>query len=386
MTATGRTVLQMLPDLQLGGGQVLVLRAALGLARHGVRTHVCSVWRDQPGSMRERFEAAGFPVLDLGLRRSLFPVAVARLARHCRRHHVDLVHCNNTHYDRLLGAWAARLTGVPAVNSFHSMRFAPRPGWAEATSDRLLRGRFAAGIAVSEIVREEWAGYAARIGLSPERVHIVHTGVDLAEHPLRSDDDRRARRHALGLDGGRLLLNVARLVEGKGHPELFRAVALLLPKWPDLVLVLAGDGALRTELEELASGLGIARAVRFLGHRDDVPALLPLADAFVFPSVGEGLPLSVLEAMAARRAVVAFELPGLREAMPPDVAEASLVPQGDVEAFAGAIDALLADPTRAARLGDRGRAAVEASFSLEASARDTLRVYDSVWSGSGSAT
>ena len=154
------------------------------------------------------------------------------------------------------------------------------------------------------------------------------------------------------------LVALGRLHPNKGFDVLLRALALLPPA---TTLALAGEGPERAALEALAAELGIAARVRFLGWRQDAGALLKAADVFVCPSRSEPLGNVVIEAWSATRPVVAAAAEGPRELIA-DGADGLLVPKEDAAALAGAIGALLADPARAARLAQAGRARFERDF------------------------
>ena len=163
----------------------------------------------------------------------------------------------------------------------------------------------------------------------------------------------------------------------KGQRELIQALARLERR--DAVVLLAGEdlesgGAYRRELEQEAADLGVAERVRFLGYRDDIPALLEAADVFVLPSWVEGLPLGVLDAMARGKPVVAGAVGGTPELVA-DGETGLLVPPRDVDALVRALDELLRDPARArtARRGGPARALTE--FSADAAAERVLRLY-----------
>jgi glycosyltransferase involved in cell wall biosynthesis len=166
---------------------------------------------------------------------------------------------------------------------------------------------------------------------------------------------------------------VARLAPQKA-PEVFvRAAACVHRVRSDVRFWLIGDGELRAPLEALAQQLGAAPIVEFLGHRRDVPALLRALDLFVLTSRYEGLPYSVLEAMACGLPVIATRAPGTVDVVE-DGVTGLLAALDAPEEIAGAILALLDDPRRARALGEAGRRRVKGSFSLEAmlSAHATL--------------
>jgi glycosyltransferase involved in cell wall biosynthesis len=170
-----------------------------------------------------------------------------------------------------------------------------------------------------------------------------------------------------------VVLTPARLHPQKGHTYLVSAAAAT----PGATFVFAGDGPLRGSLEAQAAELGVADRCLFLGERTDMPDLLAASDLVVLPSLYEGLPVSVLEAMAAERPVVATAIGGTDEAI---VSEESglLVPPRDPAALAVAIGRLQGDPALARRLASAGRARVEREFSADRTAREVMRIYDEV--------
>jgi len=167
------------------------------------------------------------------------------------------------------------------------------------------------------------------------------------------------------------VVTLARLSPQKGIDTLVTAAGLV----PEAKFLVVGDGPERTALEAQAESLGISSRVSFLGHRRDVPALLASADVFALPSLFEGLPLSVLEAMAAAKPVVASRIGGTDEAVV-DGVTGILVPPSDPAALAQAIRTVLADPQLAARMGGAGRARVHEAFTAQAMARGVEAVYD----------
>jgi glycosyltransferase involved in cell wall biosynthesis len=189
------------------------------------------------------------------------------------------------------GVVAARLAGVPAVGTAQLYLRPGRPREARLALSPLRRI-----IAVSEEVRSR---YERELGVGAHRLVVVRNGIMVAPTPPAPNAALRAE-----LVQGRpdyLVFTPARLHPQKGHAYLLEAAALV----PEVTLVLAGDGPLRGELEDRARELGIAGRCLFLGHRTDVAGLLAVADLFVLPSLFEGLPVSVLEAMAAGRPVIA---------------------------------------------------------------------------------
>jgi glycosyltransferase involved in cell wall biosynthesis len=171
--------------------------------------------------------------------------------------------------------------------------------------------------------------------------------------------------------GRPVVLTVARLDEQKGHHYLLDAAAQV----PEAQFVLAGDGPLRASLEAQARSLGVEERVKFLGYRNDIADLLADCDVFVLPSLYEGLPLSILEAMSAGKPVIATHIGGTDEAV---IAGETglLVPPANPTALAAAIRAVLTDRPLAQRLASAGRARVEQEFSAAKMVQQVISVYD----------
>lgn len=180
-----------------------------------------------------------------------------------------------------------------------------------------------------------------------------------------------ALRAAAGAAAGQpVILTPGRLVRQKGIGYLVQAAALI----PDALFVVAGEGPDRAALEAQARALGVAERVRFVGRRADIADWLATCDVVVLPSLFEGLPLAVLEGMAAGKPVVATAVPGTLEVVT-DGRTGLLVPAADPVALAAAVRRVLTEPGLAAALGTAGRAAVRAQFDARAMARAVAAVY-----------
>ncbi|ANT60171.1 colanic acid biosynthesis glycosyltransferase WcaL [Salipiger sp. CCB-MM3] len=188
------------------------------------------------------------------------------------------------------------------------------------------------------------------------KLRIVHCGID-------------PERYAPAAQSGQSLLFVGRLAGVKGVPVLLRALADLAPRHPDLRLRLIGDGPERGALERKAAELGLTQRVEFLGYRSqaEVAEALSAADIFVLPSFAEGVPVVLMEAMAAQLPVVTTRIAGVPELVEHG-ASGLLVPPGEAGALAAALDSLLSDPDARRRMGAAGRAKVIAEFDIKTEA------------------
>jgi glycosyltransferase involved in cell wall biosynthesis len=277
------------------------------------------------------------------------------------------------------GLIAARLARVPAIVATAQLwvDLPGRPGIAaEIRAMRAIVHRY---IAVSRHVADR---LATRFALAPERIEVIHNAAPGANGAGDSSGGRgRVRdgvRAALGVGAGPLVVTLARLDPQKGLEHLIDAAALV----PGATFVVAGEGSQRGALERRIAERGVGDRLRLLGSRRDVADLLAAADVFVLPSLFEGLPLSVLEAMAAGTPVVATAIGGTDEAVVHGET-GLLVPPADPPALAAAVQRLLSDADLARRLTSAARERVERSFSPAAMARRVEQVYERVLRGRG---
>ncbi len=205
------------------------------------------------------------------------------------------------------------------------------------------------------------------------KIQVIHNGVLMEPDNCPADVTLRANLN--GNSNRPIVLTVARLDKQKGHCFLLEAAALI----PQAQFVLVGEGPARSSLEEHAQALGLGDRVVFLGYRPDIPELLACCDLFVLPSLYEGLPISVLEAMAVGKPVIASAVGGTAEVVIHGET-GLLVPPADPIALATAIRTLLADPTLAQRLALNGQTRAQQDFSAKRMVQQVTQVYDELLS------
>lgn len=369
-----------------GGLRQHLLTLVGGLLKEGLSVEVAG-----PAAEPVLADLAGLGcrVHDIPLSASLRPWedlrAAGRLTRLLRRGGhgrpgYDLVHVHGFKAS-LPGRVAAALTGTPVVYTVHNFVLEAGGGLRRRVylaCERLLAPFTAHYLAVSEALRRD---LVARAGLPPDRVTVVYNGV--SPHPPTPGPALAGLRSEWGLTGGeRIILCVARLVPEKGVDVLLRAVATLFETarvgdpLPPLRLLVAGEGPQDAALRSLAAELGLGDRVALLGHRQDVPALLDLADVVALPSRAEGLSLVLLEALVAGRPVVAARAGGMGELVT-DGEDGLLVPAEDPLALAAAVRRLLTEPGLAARLSAAARER-GARYTVPAMIERTLSVYRAV--------
>jgi sugar transferase (PEP-CTERM/EpsH1 system associated) len=291
------------------------------------------------------------------------PKTFARLVGLLRRLRPDVVHTRN--WSAFDGILAGRLAGVRRIaHGEHGREFADPHG--RNRRRKVLRRLFAPLVdsftTVSDDLRR-WLIDEVRIRAA--KVVRIHNGVDIARY---SPGDREESRAAIGIAPGRTVVGtVGRLNPVKGQATLIQAFARLAST--DAVLVIAGDGPCRDELQQCASRLGLGDRVRLLGERHDVPRVLRALDVFVLPSIAEGISNTVLEAMATGLPVVATRVGGNPELIAHGTT-GRLVPPENAEALAEGIAEYVRDPIRRREHGAGARTRAVEVFGLDVM-RDT---------------
>jgi glycosyltransferase involved in cell wall biosynthesis len=346
-------VLQLIPTLDRSGAEKQMVLLARGLPRDRFRVEVATLTRHGP--LLGELQAEGIPVAAIGKRLKLDPWAFCRLVRFLKAGCYDVLHtwifAANTY-----GRVAARVARVPIVVT-SEMAVDLWKGPIERRVDLALAGWCDRLVGNSRAVVE----FYRELGVPQDRLQLIYSGIDELEPPVVNCAQLRVE---FGFPPeSPLVLFAGRLADQKRVDDLLKALDLLQHVQPDLRTLIAGDGPLRRQLEEMAGQFELHDRVRFLGHRDDVPTLIAAADVVVLPSAYEGLPNLLLEAMRFRKPVVATAAPGTTEAV---VAGQTgiLVPIGQPPQLARAIRDLIRDPDLARRLGEAGRAHVETHFRL----------------------
>lgn len=313
------------------------------------------------------FDDAQLPVHFLG-RGGLDPAGFLALMRLLRLRRAEVVHAQG-YAATTLARIAARLMRIRVV--IHSHEADDRyPAWMRIP-DALLSGSESAALAVSEDARRF---FEERRRIAPGRTRVVPNGVDLASVARAGPAEVAALREALGVAAGApMVLCVTRFRPEKGNDVLLRALPALRARVPEAVLVFAGEGPDLDAARALARSLGVEDAVRFLGFRDDVSALVSAADLVAVPSRREGSPFFVIEALALGAPIVASAVGGLQETLE-DGVSALLFPSEDSAALAAALARLIERPDERRRLSE-GALARARHFDLRERAEELTRLY-----------
>ncbi|HYR97607.1 MAG TPA: glycosyltransferase [Gemmatimonadales bacterium] len=342
-----RVVAQLAGELQRGGCPAVAILPAGG-----------------EGWLAGELRAAGVAVEHLPLEHPASPWLVRELAVTLRRHCVSLVHSHDFTM-AFCGAWAARRARMPHVITMHGGRY------YAARIRRRLALRAAVALSRSLVaVSEPLATHLSRdLWIRRARIVTIPNGARFAPAA------RSTLRAELGLtDDSPLIVAVGNLYPVKGHTYLLEALGRLAPTHPRLQLAIAGRGDLAQVLQSQARDLNVEGRVHFLGLRQDIANILAAADVFALPSLSEGLPVALLEAMFASRPIVASAVGDVPAALASGAA-GRLVPPGDAAALAGAIRGLLTNPFEARALGQTAQARATAEYGIGRMVQRYVEVY-----------
>jgi glycosyltransferase involved in cell wall biosynthesis len=381
-------VLRVIARLNVGGPALHVAYLSAGLQERGYETTlVAGELARGEESMAAVAEGRGVEVLAVSeLHREVSPVrdlvAAFRLAGLIRKLRPHVVH-THTAKAGAVGRVAVLLSGARprpiVVHTFHGHVLRGYFGPLQESGFRLLERLLARGtdalVAVSPQVRDDLVG----LGVAPaDRFVVVRLGIELEER-VGGDGDARARtRRLLGVPDDRFLVGwMGRMTAVKRTDDVLLAFKELRDRGVDAGLCLVGDGPDRDGLEERAFELGIARHVFSLGYQDAVADWYAAFDVLILPSANEGTPVSVIEALAARRPVVATDVGGVSDVVR-DGVDGFLVEAGDTSALAERLATLAGDEALRTRMGEAGRERVLRRYAVSRLVDDVDRLYRSL--------
>ncbi|MFT6991690.1 MAG: glycosyltransferase involved in cell wall biosynthesis [Paraglaciecola sp.] len=301
------------------------------------------------------------------------PSVLVPLIKYFLKHRIRIVHTNNSAPHFWAGI-AASMCGIRVrVHTNHGRN-------ADCSAKQMLLDRISARLSsrvvfVSEDTAEK---IMSTDHIVPNKITIIPNGIDtnMFTPPQPSDHDKRRQLLLeLGISKGvRVIGSIARFSTDKDQVTLIRAFAKLVDTEPSVRLLLVGDGETKGELEALTQQLGITGLVVFTGFRSDIIDILRILDIYVLPSHTEGLSISLLEAMATERAVVASDVGGNGEIVQHN-SNGLLVAESDVEAMVSCLNSILIDASLAERISKSARQTVLNSFSITAMVKQYQQLY-----------
>jgi glycosyltransferase involved in cell wall biosynthesis len=306
-----------------------------------------------PNALYDRAKSLGLEAAKLELRNRYAPIDVVRVTAKLKGLGIGLIHAHG-YKATILGYWAHRVNATPILATCHLWFEDSQCKWTYRLLTKLemrLYRRFRRVVAVSQPIADTLAAH----GVWAERLTVIPNGIPAAERVSETSEGWEALRLRFKPDvDSRVVLNVGRLSEQKAQADLIDAASLLIREYPALQVVIVGEGHLRSTLEAQIQRLSLTGHVHLPGFTDRVSDYLALADVFVLPSLDEGLPIALLEAIAAGVPVIATgvgDIPQLLE----HGATGLTIPGRNPGAIRDAVDRLFSEPALGRRLADEGK-------------------------------
>lgn len=296
---------------------------------------------------------------------------ISTIGSYVREGSIDIVHSHG-YKANIYAVLSNRKNRRPLVTTCHNWIVSSARSSVYAYLDKVFLKRFDAVVPVSRTVE----GLVLETGLNKKKVRLIENGINIYRFIQEKRDT--GLRSLLGIDpGSKVVGTVGRLAAEKGHKILLQSAGRVLDAYKDCFFVIVGDGKLRGELEEDARAAGIGERVIFTGARSDIPELLSIMDVFVLPSLTEGQPMALLEAMAAGKAVVASNVGDVKKILK-DGLLGIVTPPADPGAVSEGILHYLNNPSAAGKAGAMARKEAVERYSSARMAGEYQLVYDAV--------
>lgn len=357
------TIVQVLYSLSLGGSEVLGRDIATGLHNNGYRFAMCAL--EKGGEIEDDLSATGIPFFIAHRKPDEYLSVMLRIYDFFKIMKPAIVHTHHL-YELFYSVFGAKLVGATIIHTEHEYF-----SLSNAKAKRQLKVLSPFCKKITTVGEEITEFLHKEIGIPSDKLLTIQNGICLEKFSRRTTLSKRD----IGFtEQDKIIGIVARLERAKDHVTLFNAFKEVLKSEKNAGLLIVGDGSLRHELETLSKNIGIAEKVRFLGSRRDIPELLSIMDVFVLSSIEEGLPISLLEAMASATPVIATRVGSIPDVIQDQVNGVLIMPN-DPNKMSEAIKHIIRDETYATKLSIQGRATINQRFSFQ----DTLTKYQSLY-------
>lgn len=354
-------VLYVIEDTVFGGGERGFGQLAAGLNRDRFKTHLAA----HPGGRLETLARShDIPFFPLDMSRKFNLKTISKLSNLLRAREIQIIHSMGSRSD-FYARVAGHQANVPAIVSTMAMLIegydigAIRKliyGWVDGLTEKWTDQFIAVSNALEKMLVEDH-------GIPRSKVRTIYNGVELGRYSNDKGPDLSIREK-LGIPPDAPVVGmIGRFVYQKGYGTFIEAASRIVKSFPEARYLMVGDGPLKADMENLSGKLNFTGRCIFAGEQSDIPNLLSIMDIVVQPSIIEGLPRVIIEAMAMARPIVASDIPGIREQIE-NGRTGLLVPPGDPGALAEAVLTLLKDKIRAENLGSAARKSAEQRFDL----------------------
>ena len=354
-------VLQVMPNFSLAGAEIMCENLVYALKNQGVDVVVVSFY-DQKSAITDRLEAAGITVHYLGKKSGLDLSLIGKLKKLFKEERPDVVHTHR--YAMQYAIPAAIMAGVKArVHTVQSIATKELGRGKRILAKLFYKNHGVVPVALSDAVK---GTVVSEYKLPESRIPVIFNGVDLSKCNPKKD---------YAVNDKFRILHIGRFEAVKNHEMLIRAFDKFYKAHPESELFLVGDGELRPNIETLADELELRESVRFLGIQSDVHGFLSDADAFILPSVYEGIPMTLIEAMGSALPIIASNVGGIPDML--NNGESAILTVVNADAFANAMSSLYEDEQLRRSLGTSALSE-SVNFSAEEMAKKYKEVYASL--------
>ncbi len=365
-------VLNIVPLGGIGGAEKFVLSLCRGYNKRRFEAMVCVLFSG--GTVSDQIAREGYDVTVLNMANGFDLIRALQLIPIIRSRRIDIV---NIHGQNPLGKFCSVLSGAPViVHTDHGTTVGSPVERRQRVVlfNRLLTPFIDHFIAISQGMKQS---LRLREKIPGNKITLIYNGVDV-DAISKVSCNKTELRESLGIPPDIPVLGtVGRLAPEKQYPLLLKSLSILKNRGIEFIALIVGDGPDRKPLESLAKKMSLTDRIRFLGQRNDVIQLLELMDVFVFSSGGEAFSITLLEAMAAAKPIVAFDVKGVDEAIVTHET-GFLVSFGDVEEFANKVKLLLESPELALRMGKSGFERVNTKFDIRSNIKKLEALYESL--------
>lgn len=356
-------ILHIISSGGMYGAEAVILNLSRTLNQQG-HTSLIGTFANASLQLHERALAEGIESHLIPCRGQLdraVPAAIRALAASTR---ADVIHAHGYKAD-VYTYIALRNTPLPLVSTCHTWYDDNLLLWLYGVIDRRVLRRYNAVVAVSDHVRDQ----LLRAGVDPSRVHFIRNGIDLRPFTNTTPSLRR-----LAPEGALIVGWVGRLTHDKGPDIFLRAIAQVRAQLPNVHYFMVGEGPYRPQVERLITHLALGDIVHLLGQRSDMPGIYASCDLMVSTSRQEGLPMAILEGMAASRPWIATSVGAVPLAIHHNHSGLLLQPE-DADSLAHALNQLLKDSAQRKRMANNASSLAQSDFSAERMAADYLQIY-----------
>lgn len=365
-------LLHFIQGLEIGGLEIMVVSLLERIDRSQYRPSICCY--DSLGSLSQGLSEKGIGVHLLKRRPGIDYLYPFKLARYLRKSKIDILHLHNP-TALFYGTLAGKIAGIPCIiYTEHGRDFSSSS--KVKIANRILCRMVDKIVVVAECGKRYLVEHE---GVNEKKIIKIYNGIDSKKFGTRQEVT--LIRRELGITDDQSLIGiVARLDPIKNHTCLIRAMKIIAAKLSEAVLLIIGDGALRSELESLTAKLQLQNHIKFLGARNNIAELLSVMDVFVLSSLSEGLSLTLIEACAAARPIVATDVGGNAEIVEHE-SNGLLVPSDQPEVMAKAILEILSHEVKARLMGEMGRKKFQEEFTLNVMVKKYEDLYESCHGG-----